>query len=176
MSWMCVCGETHEESFEACWSCGKGRPVGMDAAALRSVSLPNRECEGPSGAEEPSSEYSSGGMAPNEVGLGVVKRYSDAYAIASSIDAHGQAMKSLAVVLAVVVVAITLIGVTQANANLTMGGLMVGGFVAAVVWSMVHAHGVRIAAEGQRLLAALDVAVHTSPFLSNAQRAQVMSL
>jgi len=108
--------------------------------------------------------------------LRATKRYADAYAVASSVDAQGRLLKGLAVVFAVVIGLMTLIAATRIEGKIAMALLVNGAIVAALVWSIVHGLGVRIAAEGQHLLASLDIAVHTSPFMSDAQRAQAMSL
>ena len=104
------------------------------------------------------------------------KRYFDAYGIASSIDAQGSAIKVLAFVLATGIVLVTLFAVTQVEGKVVIAVLINGAIIAAVTWSIVHSYGVRVCAEGQNLLASLDIAVHTSPFMSDAQRAQAMRL
>jgi hypothetical protein len=108
-----------------------------------------------------------------------IKRYRDAYAIALSIDAQGQALKTLAQVLAVIIALLALIaGAIAAKYELIagLGAVIFGAIAAAVVYSIIHGYGIQVAAGGQQLLAALDVAVHTSPFLSSQQRAQAMAL
>jgi hypothetical protein len=55
---------------------------------------------------------------------------------------------------------------------LILGGAVVGG----LVWLGFFILGVIICAQGQMLLAVLDSAVHTSPFLNNSLRASIMSL
>ena len=51
-------------------------------------------------------------------------------------------------------------------------GLVVGPVVGFVGWAI----GVLISAQGQMVMATLDMAVNSSPFLSNEDRAEIMSL
>ena len=60
----------------------------------------------------------------------------------------------------------------QSNPILIVGGLMFGAVVAIPLFVL----GVLVAAQGQVLKANLDEAVHTSPFLTDEQRASLMSL
>jgi hypothetical protein len=210
MSWTCRCGETHDDSFEACWSCGTERSEQASSAAAVLGAMPpstlglddSRPCPhcgrridaratrcshclekmpvGTAGNAITNnadtagihSKGSSGALLSNRA----LKRYRDAYSVASNIDAYGQAIKTLASIIAVITIVITLIASTQAEGKTAGGLFFAGAITAAVLWTTIHAHGVRIAAEGQHLLAALDVAVHTSPFLSDVERAQAMSL
>lgn len=108
-----------------------------------------------------------------------IKRYRDAYAIARNIDDQGQTMKSLALVAAVVIGVVTFVVAVVAGqkaGELAFAALIFGGIAAIAVWSVIYGHGVRIAAEGQHLMAALDVAVHTSPFMSDAERGEAMGM
>jgi hypothetical protein len=56
---------------------------------------------------------------------------------------------------------------------LVVGGAIVLGFV---VWLPFWILGVVVAAQGQILKAVLDTAVNSSPFLSNDEKAKIMSL
>ena len=109
-----------------------------------------------------------------------IRRYSDAYLIAVSVVRHGENIKSLAVLAAILVGIVGLVGGMAASKSgsdsMAFAGIFAGMLAALIVWSIIHARGVRIAAEGQHLLASLDVAVHTSPFLSNTERAKAMGL
>jgi hypothetical protein len=57
------------------------------------------------------------------------------------------------------------------------GPFLYGGIALAFVIAIpLYALGVLVSAHGQVLKASLDEAVHTSPFLTDADRASVMSL
>src|SRR6185436_21008098 len=201
MSWTCRCGETHDDSFESCWSCGNERSEQTSSAAAVLGAMPpstlshddSRPCSHcgrridaratrcshclekvpvgtarnatttDSDAAVAQSQGSSGAPLNNRA----LKRYRDAYSVASNIDAYGQAIKTLASIIAIITIVITLFVSTQAEGKTAGSLFFAGAITAAVLWVTIHTHGVRIAAEGQHLLAALDVAVHTSPFLSD---------
>ena len=104
-------------------------------------------------------------MPPIESSVG--KRYSSAYLVANSITAVGKAFKVIAGVLAFIV----FVGV------ITQGG----GFIWGILWGLVAAVpliilGTLVEANGQILKASLDIAVHTSPFLSKEQMASIMKI
>lgn len=109
---------------------------------------------------------------------GVARRYQDAYTVAASIIGQGQQLKATAIVVGFLVALLAVIGAvaTARESGLSVAGLVVGLFAAVFIASTIHAHGVRIAAEGQQLLAAIDVAVNTSPFITNTERADIMRL
>ena len=44
--WRCSCGEEHEDQFDACWSCGRGRDPGSPAPAADSDAALPREIVG----------------------------------------------------------------------------------------------------------------------------------
>jgi len=111
-----------------------------------------------------------------------VRRYRDAYATALNMVAHGHSLKAFAIVLAVIMVFTTLaVGVSVADSGvfgvkLALPLVIVGAVLTAAICAGLHGQGVRLSADGQHLLAQLDVAVHTSPFLTDADRIQAMSL
>lgn len=103
----------------------------------------------------------------------VIHRYRDAYAVASAIVQQGQRVKTLAVVIGAVVLALSMIAAAKLAGT---AAIVVGVTIALFAYGVIHSYGVRIAAEGQHLLASLDVAVNTSPFLNDNERAYAMSL
>ncbi len=123
----------------------------------------------------------------------VVDRYEDAYRVARIIDWMGWAIKALGIVLASLVLCgamyvymsttppyatnqVTMIqgvpGIQQWGRGLTIILVIIticiglGGYIS----------GMLVSAVGQLLKSSLDSAVNSSPFLSNVQRAQAMSL
>ncbi|HEX8845683.1 MAG TPA: hypothetical protein VF791_13610 [Pyrinomonadaceae bacterium] len=108
----------------------------------------------------------------------VMKRYKDAYLAARLTTGFGKILKTIGVALAILISFITVFGNINTligfNYGLPMqlGGLFLGGLVGVIfyIWGIV------VSAKGQLLMVSLDSAVDSSPFLSNEQRAKVMSL
>ena len=104
----------------------------------------------------------------------VTRRYRDAYRVASVLIGLGTTIK---VVGGIVAVLIVLAALQAGSGPFGSGGAVLGGLViAAVVGGFFFVCGVIVAAQGQVLLASLDVAVSSSPFLTNSERADVMGL
>jgi hypothetical protein len=106
--------------------------------------------------------------------FGAMSRYMDAYRVANLVIKCGDVIKIIGSLLAVVIMvgAFALLSQQQAGGVLIAGALVGGGTVGLVI----YVFGTLVAAQGQILLASLDVAVSSSPFLSNEQRAKVMNL
>jgi len=106
-----------------------------------------------------------------------MKRYRDAYQIAHALNEQGQGIKVFAWVIASLIAFVGLVIAVAAakQAELAAGAAILFAVIAAAItWSIIYGYGVRIAAEGQHLLASIDVAVHTSPFMSELEKAQAM--
>jgi hypothetical protein len=113
----------------------------------------------------------------------LLKRYGDAYDVARGIVAHGTATKVLGWILAAILflAGMTLLdtfSIPQVRASLPppLPGMFVSFVIAFAVGYRIHGVGAAECARGQMLLASLDCAVHSSPFLSNTIRAKIMSL
>ncbi|MEY2507387.1 MAG: hypothetical protein QOH01_1716 [Verrucomicrobiota bacterium] len=101
-----------------------------------------------------------------------MKRYKEAYRSARMTVAAGNAIKLIGCLIAVVILLIGIVVASQTNAAI--------GF-AAVVLALGYGlgfflSGILVAAQGQILMASLDVAVNSSNVLSEAQRARVMGI
>ena len=111
-------------------------------------------------------------------------RYEDAYRLARGMIAQGNAVKVGGWFLAgLIVVAGCWIFANSPGPTYPMQptglqgiGVIVSIVIGVVVGVYFHGKGSLICAGGQTLLAMLDCAVHTSPFMSDALRADVMSL
>src|SRR6266542_356390 len=109
--------------------------------------------------------------------VAVIHRYRDGYRVAKAIVAIGSTIKVVGFILAGLM---ALFGLLAGGSNLgaagtfagLLGALILGGIVALVFWLC----GVIVSAQGQILMATLDSAVGRSPFLSDDDRAAVMSL
>ncbi len=120
----------------------------------------------------------------------VRRRYRDAYRVADATVSFGNGIKGVGVVLALLIGLGTLftsgyfssnqstwgsgglLSAFGAGSMLLIPGMMFAGFVGLLFYLL----GVLVAAQGQTLLASLDGAVNSSPFLTNGQRADIMCL
>lgn len=113
-------------------------------------------------------------MYPSTVVTAVTARYSDAYLVARTIDGVGVTIKTIGL----------LTGALLALASLAVGSkggvsvafALMGIAVAATIATVIYLLGTLASAQGQILKAGLDTAVNSSHFLTNQDRARVMSL
>lgn len=115
----------------------------------------------------------------------VLDRYTDAYRIARFLVTLGTLIKIVGGLLGVLI-AFTFFsfGAFVSSANMRrppndgaeVALLVVGLLWGAAVFTVFFIAGVMISAQGQILKANLDAAVHTSPFVDDDQKAQIMSL
>jgi hypothetical protein len=103
----------------------------------------------------------------------MMSRYTDAYRVARVVVGIGEAVKIISLVIGGILL---LIGVAGSESALGGFSLLVGVVLAVIVGGGGFALGTLLAAHGQVLKATLDTAVNTSPFLTNQQRAEIMSL
>jgi hypothetical protein len=104
-----------------------------------------------------------------------IKRYQGAYQIARLTDIAGHLFKALGIFMGIA--ALVIVGFGVKTDYLEKGfAALVALCVAAGVFLLFFAVGLVVSAQGQNLKATLDSAVNSSPFLTNEQRAKVMSL
>ncbi len=105
----------------------------------------------------------------------VKQRYRDAYLVSKVTIGFGNWVKRIGFLLAGVIFFGALIMSLEANNAEEI--LVVGGFVVAgLIGLLFYLIGVLVAAHGQVLQATLDTAVNSSPFLTDADRVEIMSL
>ncbi|HRH98829.1 MAG TPA: GYF domain-containing protein, partial [Prosthecobacter sp.] len=106
----------------------------------------------------------------------VIKRYWDAYLTARAVTGFGGIIKTFGVIFGMLIAVAGLIVAVNGRGfdpiEVAIGAL-VGAFFIAVPF---YALGVLVSAQGQVLKASLDTAVNSSPFLTDQDRIQVMSL
>lgn len=111
---------------------------------------------------------------------GLKRRYGDAYRVAKATVNFGNGIKIAGIVLAALILLGTLMGtliaVSQSDSMIGGALLIPGILLAGFVGLLFYLLGVLVAAQGQTLLASLDSAVNSSPFLTNDQKAEIMSL
>ena len=104
-----------------------------------------------------------------------MKRYQGAYRIAKLTDIAGHLLKAIGLFMGIG--ALVVFGFGIKTDYLEKGfAAVIALFVAGTVFLIFFAVGLIVSAQGQNLKANLDSAVNSSPFLTNEQRAKVMSL
>jgi len=102
----------------------------------------------------------------------VTSRYKDAYLTAGAISGIGGVIKALGIVFGLILILIGLIAGSELGIVMVLGSLISG----VLGGTILYVIGVLVSAQGQILKAALDTAVHTSPFLNDDQRLATMRL
>lgn len=159
---------------KTCVQCG--RPMEATAAVCGNCWTPTTVASRV--ASDPKATTTSPSF-PSPQAKTIARRYGDAYSVAASIIAHGQRLKLLALIIGGLIAILTLTaggGAAQEFGAYAVGPMVLGLLASVFVGSSMYSNGIRITAEGQQLLASLDVAVNTSPFLNNSERADVMRL
>jgi hypothetical protein len=116
----------------------------------------------------------SGIENPDAVARSVMTRYRDAYLVARATTAIGGTVKVVGICLAIFVALAGIVVALSKRGSLPMG---IGGLLIGFVFGIpIYVLGILVSAHGQVLKASLDSAVHTTPFLTDAQKLKVMSL
>lgn len=128
-------------------------------------------------AYSPAVEHGGMGSAASSQTSAVVNRYKDAYLTARAVDGVGSISKGIGVAIALLLGLAGLVTIGNGRGGDTGAaiGIMTIGFGIAT-GAGLYVLGILVSAQGQILKAALDGAVNVSPFLTNEQRAKVMSL
>jgi hypothetical protein len=137
--------------------------------------------KGPPQAQIPSA---SGPVKPSVPSGGVQKavdRYRDAYRAAKLLNVLGFVTRIVGILLGIMAalfVAGSIAGIGSRSNQIPLLIVVIGGGITAflVVAFPAWVLGFMISSQAQVLKATLDGAVHTSPFLNNGQKAEVMSL
>jgi hypothetical protein len=120
-------------------------------------------------------------MADGATGTAFVQRYADLYRAAKVMTGLGDTVKVVGLVSAGVIFMVWFLMAVAAAQG--FGGalaffmcLIIGAAFGALIGGVFFLLGVLISAQGQLLMSHADSAVHSSPFLSDQQRAAAMSL
>ena len=117
--------------------------------------------------------------------IGALKRYTDAYTVAKVTVGLGKVVKIIGIcvgggITAIFgLIALISMAAAQSNGGVAASGFVIGGMgvcFGVVAGLILFVFGVLVAAQGQTLMAALDTAVNSSPFLLDEEKAQAMSL
>lgn len=104
--------------------------------------------------------------------MDLMRRYSDAYLVASTINTTGQTIKVVGIAAAAAVALGGCAVGSQLGGAVGFAGVLLGAIVALPFYVL----GVLVAAQGQILRATIDTAVNTSPLISREELLQVLSL
>ncbi len=163
--WTCSkCGEESEDDFDVCWNCqtSKDAPLSANTVALGEQKIKARKPAPPIESSEAAS---------------LMTRYRDGYLKARVMNGWGQVIKGLGVMVAILLAILGMVLVNDdrsGDATFAFGVVIIVSGVISGIWFFIL--GIVIAAHGQMLKASLDGAVNSSPFLTNEQRAKIMSL
>lgn len=165
--WKCPhCDEEQEDQFDTCWNCQAARG---DAPSITPTTV------GVVMASPGTARRGRRNKADN-LAAAVMSRYNDAYLVARATTTFGTIIKVVGFLLAFGIVSGAF---TLANQQYGEGKtlFLIVGIVAALLTAAVfYLFGVLVSAQGQILKASLDGAVNSSPFLTDDQRAEAMSL
>jgi hypothetical protein len=103
-------------------------------------------------------------------------RYLDAYRVARSIVALGKAIKVLGILGGVIILIAGFVLAANTGGDASTVAFLSCLFTAVCVGFFAFIAGVMVSAQGQQLLAVLDSAIHTSPFLDPDAKARAMGL
>ena len=165
--WQCPhCDEEQEDQFDSCWNCQIVRgdtpsvapPTAVDASASTVTATRGKRNK-------------SGNLA-----VAVMIRYNDAYLVAKATTTFGTIIKAIGFLLAFGMLSGALAVANQQSSDGKILFITVGVVAALITAAMFYLFGVLVSAQGQILKASLDGAVNSSPFLTDDQRAQTMSL
>jgi len=117
---------------------------------------------------------SSAQVYSSTVTTAVTSRYSDAYVVARTIDGFGLTIKVIGILIGALLALASLVSANEGGAGMLFAimGIAVAGTVATVLFLL----GTLASAQGQILKATLDTAVNSSHFLTDQDRARIMSL
>jgi hypothetical protein len=127
-----------------------------------------------SAQEEAAMSEVSAQVYPSTVVTAVTSRYSDAYIVARAIDGFGAAIKGIGILIGALLAFVSLAAASKGGHGDVhclcryRGSRHIG--------TVVYLLGTLASAQGQILKATLDTAVNSSRFLSDRDRAQIMSL
>ena len=115
----------------------------------------------------------------SQIATALTIRYRDGYRVASLINGFGRLVKVVGAISAAalfLVVVLPALRVGQAIGSNELGPVLLALMPAAGVFLAAFVVGTLLSAQGQVLMAQLDTAVSTSPFLSEVERLQAMGL
>jgi len=114
-------------------------------------------------------------MAQSARTQAMTRRYGEAFVVARATNGIGKAIELIGIVLGASIVLASIVAINHPEKGLLQLGL-VGIAFGVCIGVLFFLCGLIVAAQGQILKASLDSAVNSSPFLTDDERATVMSL
>lgn len=166
------CGQNMPDNIPYCQRCGAPMddppPIGSSTTTSNPAPLPAATYTNPVKTEAKTEDIR------NPHAKAAAKRYKDAYFVANSINGIGTLVKILGIIAGII---LFLLQAATASYLFRNEAAIVMSFITSFISGLViYVVGVLVSAQGQMLKASLDSAVHSSPFLSDEHKAQVMSL
>ena len=160
----------------------EGQAVILAELERRNLTFEPAEEDFPADLPEDSPAPIGGVRQALERGSGAKKpmtRYQDSYRVARTINAAGDFVKLLGIGAGIfVTVGFMALGsvLGMADGSASVALILFGLVAGAMSWAVFWIAGILISSLGEQLLATLDAAVHTSPFLSDDQKLGAMSM
>jgi hypothetical protein len=135
-------------------------------------------CDNPVDAEYTPTKDSSGAVVAGSKRISaLMRRYKDAYLVARAVNGYGSIIKVAGIIIGSLLMLVGLFLVFQRdNTSFALASGVMLLFFGIFVGVLFYLIGILISAQGQILKASLDGAVNTSPFLTDDNRARIMSL
>ena len=105
-----------------------------------------------------------------------VRRYTDGYRVANFIKGVGTFIKVCGFIVGGLIFLVGLNNADTFGRRTSDTAVLAALFTAGITCIAFFVAGVMVSAQGQQLMASLDSAVHSSPFLDNDAKAKAMSL
>lgn len=105
-----------------------------------------------------------------------MKRYMDAYTVSGAIITIGGGIKVIGFIIGGIIAFIPAFALSQQPSSVATAGVAIGIVTACFIILVLFVLGTLVAAAGQLYRAALDTAVHSSPFLDDDLKSRTMSL
>ena len=168
-----------EAIADYCGKCGRGFRVSRPQSEgyNRSVSQPelNRASEiRNSPAVTHASPTSTAPVQKPDIIEAVKRRYADAYIVARTVDGFGLSIKVVGIVIGVIITLVSFAAGSKGGVGIVF--TFIGITFAGTITTILYILGTLASAQGQILKATLDSAVNSSTFLTDRNRAEVMSL
>lgn len=162
--WTCAsCEEEVEDQFDVCWNCGTEKDGSLPDEPSRYAAMPRDERVVRSDSD------------PTErVAEVLLDRYDGAYTAAESLIALGRFVKAVAIFIGGLAVFGGLVSLAADILPQSIG--LAGATIGAAVGFGFYLVGAGLVAGGQLLVAILDIAVNTSPFLSKQDQLEIFDI
>jgi hypothetical protein len=126
--------------------------------------------------EVASTPAGNSGDTPTLAARKVMRRYTDAYLVGEATVFIATIVKGLGILVAALILLAAVAASDQVDGSLKFAIVGLGFAVAAIFGGVLYILGILLSAQASILRASLDSAVNSSPFLTDEQRSEIMSL